>query len=79
MGGEPLFMPVQEPLDLESTLLSGQAFRWRRDGPWFHGVAFGNIVKMRPVDGGVEFVSRPDGERAVEPLLRDYLGLAVDL
>ena len=74
-----MIMRIDQPLDLKSTLLSGQAFRWRREGPWFHGVAFGNIVKVRRVDGGIELMSAPDDERIVEPLLRDYLGLGVDL
>ena len=72
-------MSIDRPLDLASTLLSGQAFRWRREGPWFMGVVFDNSVKMRPAEGGVELVSSPDDERALEPLMRDYLGLDSDL
>ena len=72
-------MTVEQPLDLSSTLLSGQAFRWRADGGWFHGVVFGNIVKVRRVQGGLELLSAPDDERAIEPLLRAYLGLDTDL
>ena len=72
-------MRVAQPLDLDSTLFSGQAFRWRRDGDWSHGVVFGNVVKMRPAPDGVEFSCAPDSERAMEPLLRDYLGLGADL
>jgi N-glycosylase/DNA lyase len=72
-------MTVEEPLDLGSTLLSGQAFRWRAEGGWFHGVVFGNIVRVRQVQGGVELLSAPDDERAIEPLLRGYLGLDTDL
>ena len=74
-----MLMRVAQPLDLDSTLFSGQAFRWRRDGGWFHGVVFGNVVKMRPAADGVEFSCAPDSERAMEPLLRDYLGLGADL
>ena len=74
-----MFTPVHQPLDLAATLQSGQAFRWRTDGEWFHGVVFGNIVRMRRRPGGIEFFSAPDDERGIEHPLRDYLGLQSDL
>ena len=72
-------MTVDQPLDLSSTLLSGQAFRWREEGGWFHGVVFGNIVRVRRAQGGIELLSAPDDERDIESLLRAYLGLDTDL
>ena len=74
-----MFTPVHKPLDLDATLQSGQAFRWRTDGEWFHGVVFGNIVKIRQRPGGIQFFSAPDDERDLEHPLRDYLGLQSDL
>ena len=107
-----VFLTIDQPLDLASTLLSGQAFRWRigdsasfplpdplrqtggltsspptgettegvsGSNPWYHGVIFHNIVRLRAARGGIEFYSAPDDERVVEPLLRDYLGLNVDI
>ncbi len=74
-----MLIPVTEPLDLTSTLLSGQAFRWRQDGPWFHCIIFGGIVKLREVTGGVELRCAPQAEGSMVPLLRDYLGLGTDL
>ena len=74
-----MLIPVDQPLDLASTLQSGQAFRWRLQGSSFHGVLFGNIVKLRQRAAGVEFTSSPDEESFVQPLLRDYLGLGTDL
>ncbi len=74
-----MLISVAEPLDLTSTLLSGQAFRWRRDGSWFDGVVFGGIVKLREVDGGVELRCDPEAEALIAPLVRDYLGLGTDL
>ena len=75
------------PLDLTWTLESGQTFRWRReepdgastDAPWYHGVVFDNIVRVRRVSDGVEFTSHPDDESALEPLVRSYLRLDDDL
>ena len=74
-----MLMPIQQRLDLTATLTSGQAFRWRRGAGWFEGVVFGNIVRMRQIDDGVEFTSAPDDESTMQPLLRDYLGLNADL
>ncbi len=72
-------IPFAGKLDLLSTLESGQAFRWRREGEWLYGVIFNNLVKIRQVAEGVEFFSAPDGETAIEPLVRDYLRLHDDL
>jgi len=77
--GVPVLMTVDQPLDLASTLLSGQSFRWQRDAEWFEGVVFNNIVRMRQDVAGIEFTSAPDDESFVRPLVRDYLALEVDL
>jgi len=80
-----VLIPFTQPMDLESTLESGQAFRWRRgqsdspDHPWFWGVVFDNLVKIRRTEDGVEFFSAPDGEVRLSALLQDYLRLRDDL
>ena len=74
-----MLIPFTGPLDLITTLESGQAFRWRRDGEWLTGVVFENIVRTRQTREGVEFTCAPDDETAVAPLFRDYLRLDDDL
>jgi len=74
-----MLIPVSQPLDLAATLLSGQAFRWRESDGWFDGVLFDNIVRLRHDTDGIEFTCAPDDERAIQPLLVDYLRLDVDL
>ena len=74
-----VFTRVEGPFDLANTLESGQTFRWRREGEGFTGVVFGNVVNLVSVAGGLRLISAPDEERRVEPLVRDYLGLDVDL
>ena len=72
-------IPIEGPFDLASSLRSGQVFRWRADGEWFVGVVFDNILKLRQVPAGVEFVCGPDDEGRLAPLLSDYLALGDDL
>ena len=78
------FIEFNEPLGLAATLESGQAFRWRREeptgeeSPWFDGVAFANAIRVRQVDGGVEWSTSPDSEVSMAPILRDYLRLDDD-
>ena len=74
-----MIIPFAGPLDLASTLESGQAFRWRRVDSWFQGVLHDNIVTMRSVPEGVEFTCAPSEETTLEPLVRDYLRLDDDL
>ena len=76
-----MLVAFEKAYDLENTLLSGQAFRWRgpdADG-WLTGVVFDNIVRMRRVPEGVEFVCGPDDESALRPRIVDYLRLSDDL
>ncbi len=74
-----MLIPIKQAFDLESTLYSGQSFRWRRDGDWSVGVVFDNIVKVRQVSEGIEYACGPDEETDVTPLLTEYLGLGSDL
>lgn len=74
-----MIIQVTRLFDLNSTLQSGQAFRWRFSDGWFEGVIFGNLVNIREISGGLEFYSSPDDELSFSPLLLDYLGMAVDL
>ena len=79
MAGRAVIIAHDGPLDLASTLFSGQAFRWREEDGWFRGVVSGNVVWLRETPGGVEFRGGPDGEASLAPLLRDYLCLDIDL
>ena len=80
-----MLIPFTQPLDLENTLEVGQAFRWEREPsessghPWFWGVVFDNLVKIRRTEEGVEFFCAPDDEPALSPLLEGYLRLQDDL
>ena len=78
-GGAPYGVGFDQPLDLESTLFSGQAFRWRRVDGWYRGVAFGNVIRIRRTGGGLEVAAHPDAAADLWPLLADYLGLNAEL
>ena len=75
-----MLIPFTAPYDLKATLCGGQAFRWRDEGDgWFCGVIFGNTVRMRRVDEGIEFVSAPDDEASLAQPVADYLRLDDDI
>ena len=74
------FLPLNgQPFDLESTLFSGQVFRWRKQGEWYEGVVFGRIVRVREVDDGIAFATTDDDAGVTESRLRDYFSLDADL
>lgn len=68
---------ASQPLDLQISLLMGQAFRWRpeRDG-WFSGVVSGQFIQIRKVrDGLLEFQATPGPDNTAAAILRNYLRL----
>ena len=74
------FLPLGgQPLDLESTLFSGQVFRWRKRESWYEGVVFGQIVRVREAEGGMAFETADDDVDLTASRLRDYFSLDVDL
>ena len=68
-----------QPLDLEASLLGGQAHRWRREGEWYSGVLGGNLLLLRQDNSTVEFLSSPAEPRSLVPRIKDYLRLDDDL
>lgn len=57
------------PLDLNSTLRCGQAFRWEKCGDWWYGVVGENVVKIRQVADRLEF------QNVDEQFIRRYFRL----
>ncbi len=75
-----MIIPFEGPLDLASTLESGQAFRWRRESEgWFRGVVFGSLVFLRHAPGGIEMRAYPGPEASLASKVCDYLRLGDDL
>ena len=73
-------LAVDQPLDLSSTLASGQCFRWREDdrGRWT-GVIGGDIVRLSRTRDGVAVESSPTPPAQVAPVVASYLRLEDDL
>lgn len=67
------------PLDIESTLFSGQVFRWRKREAWYEGVISGEVVCLRGADEGIEYVTSNDDDDSMTSRLMDYFSLDVDL
>ena len=77
-------LAVDHPLDLEASLLGGQAHRWKGEGPeeapWYSGVVRGNFIRLRQVESDrVEFHAAPWPEASVVPILQNYFRLDDDL
>ena len=69
---------VDPPIDLNASLLGGQAFRWQETGGgWYSGVIRGCFLKIRQIPDGIEFRSNQPGEIA-GPLLESYFRLDDD-
>ena len=68
-----------EPLDLEASLLGGQAHRWRREGDWYCGVLRGNLLLVRQQGQTIEFHGSPAPPEALTSLIHSHLRLEDDL
>ena len=78
---EALFtLPLEQPLDLTSTLASGQCFRWRVDdaGCWV-GVVGSDIVRLGMDERGLTIESTPTPAAEVAESMASYLRLDDDL
>ena len=75
----PLTLKLEQPLDLTTTLASGQAFRWRQVDDWHYGVVQGELVALRQTASRLEVQgSSGDHERTLGRVM-DYLRLDDDL
>ena len=72
-------LDVDQPLDLATSLESGQSHRWRREGDWLSGVVRGNFIKVRQIGLRIELRSQPWPEASLVPLLQSYLRLDDDI
>lgn len=77
---DPFVLPVSEPIDLPSTLASGQCFRWRSDerGRWT-GVIGGDMVCLWATPEGIAIASAPTPPAELAEFLASYLRLDDDL
>ncbi|MQF49102.1 hypothetical protein FIM08_04320 [SAR202 cluster bacterium AC-647-N09_OGT_505m] len=78
-SGHFLSLNITQPLDLATTLESGQAFRWRRQGPWYYGVLQDNLVALKQKGTRLDVRSAGSPTQQIESSLQDYLRLDDDL
>ena len=77
---DPFVLPVSQPIDLPSTLASGQCFRWRlgSDDVWT-GVIGGDLVRLWATPEGIGIASAPTPPAELAESLASYLRLDDDL
>ena len=68
-----------QPIDLEASLLGGQAHRWKREGDWYSGVLGDDLVFLQQQDRTIELQSSSGASEAMLSKLRRYLRLDDDL
>lgn len=71
-------IPFSFGLDLASTLLGGQAFRWRREDEGYYGVLQKDIVWLRESRGNIEVHSADSSSENLVGRLKSYLRLDDD-
>ncbi|MDP6102151.1 MAG: DNA glycosylase [Dehalococcoidia bacterium] len=74
-----LSLDIGQPLDLASTLESGQTFRWQRRGEWYYGVLHNDLLALRQNGPRLEVRNWSSSPEQIEAALRDYLHLDDDL
>ena len=79
MAPVPVSFDAGQPVDLEASLLGGQAHRWKREGECYSGVLRGELVLIRQQDQIIEFLSSPSDPQAMIPRIRGHLRLDDDL
>ena len=68
-----------QPIDLQASLMGGQAHRWKQEDDWYSGVLWGNMVLARQQGEAIEFASAPASPESLLHRFREYLRLDDDL
>tara|TARA_B100000029_G_scaffold155001_2_gene150361 strand:- start:13486 stop:14325 length:840 start_codon:yes stop_codon:yes gene_type:complete len=66
---------LKEKLDLESSLFSGQAFRWKKKSNWYYGFIDNKFLKLRIKNNFLEYVCSDDC--IPKDKIFDYFGLGI--
>ena len=66
---------LKEKLDLELSLFSGQAFRWKKKLNWYYGFIDNKFLKLRIKNNCLEYVCSDDW--VTQDKVYDYFGLGI--
>ena len=66
---------LKEKLDLELSLFSGQAFRWKKKLNWYYGFIDNKFLKLRIKNNCLEYVC--SDEWVAQDKVYDYFGLGI--
>ena len=76
---EVAFLPVEQPLNLQATMESGQMFRWSRDGEWYKGVIGEHGYALKQAEKGLLVKTSATATGEAQRTLRDFFRLDDDL
>jgi N-glycosylase/DNA lyase len=66
-------LPHDQPFSLDLTLGCGQVFRWERDGEWWQGIVEHEHIRIREIDGFLQYSG------STPRTLQNYFQLDLDL
>ena len=74
-----MIISIKSCFDLESTLFSGQVFRWQKFDDWYFGVIFDHVVKIKQIDNTIEVYCDNADDFFVLRLLSKYFNLDLNI
>ena len=74
-----MIISIKSSFDLESTLFSGQVFRWLKFDGWYFGVIFDHVVKIKQIDNSIEVYCENTDKFFVSRMLSKYFNLDLDI
>ncbi len=74
-----MIISIKSSFDLESTLFSGQVFRWQKFDGWYFGVIFDHVVKIKQIDNSIEVYCENTDKFFVSRMLSKYFNLDLDI